>query len=114
MSQWGAVDPAPRLAILSVMPLGERITVAAIAKALGKHTGTIDQMLHALKADKLVDCATSHNGYRVWWRTAVPIPEKFTSTAIAKAGLHDATALREALGDPKQPPTPLGARIVRR
>jgi hypothetical protein len=103
------VDPAPRLAILAAMPphVGDdTLTVPAslIAQKVGKHVATIDQMLGALRADGVVDCA-QHAGRRVWWRTAAPLPERFTSTAAPTATTrHDDTALREALGIPLQPP----------
>lgn len=107
------VDPAPRLAILQAMDDGERMTTTAIGQAVGKHPSSVEQMLYALKADGLVDFE-GKRGQRQWWRTELPIPDTFTSSAHAKdADLFSDVALREAYGIPLVAPRPKRARLVR-
>lgn len=111
----GRVDPAPRLEILALLPEPPgKITTAAIGKATKKHPGTIDQMLNALRVDGLVDFEMMETS-RGWWRTHLPIPEKFTSTAAVKyPGVYDDRALRQALRIPLMPPPLPGPRITHR
>lgn len=109
-----APNPTPRLELLAAMPVPgeELLTANGIAKRVGKNASTIDQMLHALRLDGLVDFEY-RDGARYWWRTSCPIPATFTSTATPREHVgFDDRALREAFGVPKFLAPPRPTRIV--
>lgn len=112
------VDLAPRLGILNVLatytvlePQG--VTSTMLGERLGKSPATIDQMLYALRADRLVEFV-QRGRTRLWHRTETGIPEHFTSTATARdVDAFTDKALREAMGIPLDPPRPKGvSRVV--
>lgn len=114
-----SIDPKPRLAILKALPpydgeFTKAMTITVLGGILGKNASGIHQMLMALRVDGLVDHG-DRDGKRQWWRTAVPVPEVFTSTAYPKEEGHrfDDSALREALGVPLAPRPKAPMRLVR-
>lgn len=119
MGSLDTVDPTPRLDLLNAMPPHEgddtiAVTSTWISNQLGKSAATIDQMLYALRADRLVEFQEDGRR-RLWHRTAEPIPDRFTSTAAMRdADSYTDLALREALGIPLVPPTPKAVSCVRK